>query len=336
MTVVVIAIVVLLTLNAWRITWQRSRSGFSAQFTAQSPIGLGRDEHAIGFWNAERYFGPLVPGSERQPGDWAWVLARNLLPGRHWLATQPFIRHRGAPMQVRLTNQGRLLVTIAKGYESLRPKVVADGSEAKHGFEMQLAAGPPDKARIETLEEAFPGAQPGALTEPDRDRWWGRSAVELIRITAPVGDPIVLWIERDAVGALREWAADRYGGLGSDERLASTQPLAGEPRVRIEYAHREGPHDDEELWVPRLVDNRTGEVIVSFWGTWFSGIVELERRGVVRMMLRDISMSVVQVLVDIDERTIHVRSEDVPIEHVRPLFQRILWASPYRVMRPPP
>ncbi|HEX7168830.1 MAG TPA: hypothetical protein VF230_17770 [Acidimicrobiales bacterium] len=330
-TAVVVVVFVALTLNVYRIEWNRRRSGYYEQFTADSPIGLAPDEKVVHYWEAERYFGPLVPGSDRSVADWAAVFGRNLVPGRHWLVTQPFIRHRGAPMQVRLTDQQRLVVTVASGYDDGRPRVRPQGSEARDGFEFEMAAGPPFRARVETFEQAFPGRKPGMLTEPDRDRLLRLdSAYELIRVTPRSGEPIVMWIERAAVETLQQWAAARVSALFPNEPKAETAsaPVPGEPRVVGEYLRQDGPHDGEVRWLPRLVDTRTGEVILDLWGGHFYGPVESPRPGAVRMTLRN-SFDTMYLEVDLDARVIRILADEVKAEYSREFFERALFASDY-------
>jgi hypothetical protein len=116
----VVAIVVVLAATAYvYLDWgRRVRSGwFREHFGPHATVGLEPGERVIGAWGCERYFGPLVPGSERTAWSWVWVVLRNLVPGRHWLGTQPALALRGAPMWVRITDRGRLVVTIARGSE---------------------------------------------------------------------------------------------------------------------------------------------------------------------------------------------------------------------------
>ena len=227
-TAVVIVVFVVLSIRIYWTWWRDRQSGFFDQFTDQSPIGLRPGERAVGAWDGERYYGPLVAGSSRRVVDGLRSFGRNLLPGRHWLRTQPLLRLRGAPLQVRLTDQDRLVVNVAAGWgSSLRPRTLPYGAEAKHGFEPLLESGPWPRARVETLEEAFPGAAAGHWTEPDRDRWRTESAFELVRVTGD-GGPLVLWVEREAVEPLRRWSVARPDPATHTEQTA---PEEADPSV---------------------------------------------------------------------------------------------------------
>lgn len=167
----------------------------------------------IGAWGCERYFGPLVPGSERTPVSWIWMALRNLVPGSHWSPFQPALALRGAPLWIRITDHGRLVVTVARGWsDSLRPRARARGSEARRGFEPLLASGPAERARVRLGSEAFPGRSPGHFNRPDRQFLALGEPNQLVAIE-PEGHPSLLaWVPEEAVGELRRWslAGGRY------------------------------------------------------------------------------------------------------------------------------
>jgi hypothetical protein len=187
---------------------RRVRSGwFREHFGPHATVGLEPGEQVIGAWAGERYFGPLVPGSERTLGSWIWVVLRNLVPGRHWLRTQPALALRGAPLWIRVTDRGRLVVTIPKRWPaSLRPRVMARGSEARHGFEPLLASGPAERATIRPAAEAFPGQSVGHFNRPDRQLLTRGEPDQLVAIEPPGGRPLVAWVPEDALGELRHWS----------------------------------------------------------------------------------------------------------------------------------
>jgi hypothetical protein len=190
------------------ILWaRRVRSGFYEDMGPHSTVGLEPDEQVIGAWVGERYFGPLVPGSERTLGSWAWMILRNLIPGSHWSRFQPALALRGAPLWVRITHRGRLIVTIARGWsDSLRPRVHAHGTEARHGFEPRLASGPVERASVSPAAEAFPGQSPGHFNRPDR-QFLARGEPTELMVIEPEGAPsLVAWVPEDAVAELRRWS----------------------------------------------------------------------------------------------------------------------------------
>jgi hypothetical protein len=196
------------------VVWaRRARSGFYEQVGTHSPVGLEPGERVIGAWECERYFGPLVPGSERTPGSWLWMILRNLVPGWHWSRFQPALALRGAPLWIRITDHGRLVVTIARGWSaSLRPRVLARGTEARRGFEPLLASGPVERAPVRPAGEAFPGRTPGYFNRPDR-QFLARSEPDQLVAIEPQGHtPLLAWVPEDAVAELRRWslAGGRY------------------------------------------------------------------------------------------------------------------------------
>ena len=167
----------------------------------------------MGAWECERYFGPLVPGSERTPGSWVSVVLRNLVPGSHWLRTQPALALRGAPLWIRTTDHGRLVVTVARGWSpSLRPRVMAHGTAARHGFEPLLAFGPIERATVRPGAEAFPNAAVGYFNRPGRQLLTRGEPDRLVAIEAKGAQPLVAWVPEDALGELRRWsmAGGRY------------------------------------------------------------------------------------------------------------------------------
>lgn len=188
---------------------RRVRSGFYELFGPNQTVGLEEEESVVGAWAAERYFGPLVRDSERTLGSWASVLFWNAIPGRHWMTTQPALAFRGAPMWVRLTDRGRLVVTIARGWRhSLRPRV-SYSTPARQGFEPLLASGPGRRAAVKTAAEAFPGKSLGHFNRPDRQFIHGDEPTELLVILPEPEAPLVVWCEPEAVAALKAWAAGR-------------------------------------------------------------------------------------------------------------------------------
>lgn len=221
---------------------------------ADAPIGLGPNEAVVELWPGRRADG-------------------------------------GEPLEVRLTDRHRLVVTMAG--------------------EFLFAAGPPYRAKIETLDDA--------------------GGTVLLRLVVPRGGPLELWLDRAAAGRLAEWSAGRRPPPGTGQAPDQVATLDGEDRVRIEFQHHEGPHDDEHRWMPRLVDVRTGEVVFSVWGSRLSGPIELERPGAVRLLLGD-SVNALYLEVDIGARVIRVLSDQVVFERTREFVDDALWASPYRVV----
>ena len=198
-----IAVGILIVLG-YVIWFRRRESGYFDQFTKASPIGMGAGEEALAEWWGERYFGPLVPGSARTAADWAMTGLRLLLPGRHWHPSSPGPMLRGAPVQLRLTNWGRLVVTVAKGWErSVRPRVISEGEGARHGMAHLFDSGPKHRARIRT---GFKDDEVGRFNRPDR-AGFGTHRFSLIEIEPP-GSPqtLLLWVPDEAVGRLQEWA----------------------------------------------------------------------------------------------------------------------------------
>jgi hypothetical protein len=196
------------------IIWARGvRSGVYAEQGPHSTVGLDPDERVIGAWLCERYFGPLVPGSERTLWSWVWVVLRNLVPGSHWSRFQPALALRGAPLWIRITDRGRLVVTIARGWsDSLRPRVKAHGTAARHGFEPLLASGPVERASVSPAAEAYPGRPVGHFNRPDRQFQTRGEPTELMAIEPADAASLVAWMPEDAVGELRRWsmAGRRY------------------------------------------------------------------------------------------------------------------------------
>ena len=68
----VFAIFVFLAVSGYvYVVWaRRVRSGFYEELGPRSSMGLEPGERVVGAWQCERYFGPLVPGSERTLGSW--------------------------------------------------------------------------------------------------------------------------------------------------------------------------------------------------------------------------------------------------------------------------
>jgi hypothetical protein len=64
-----VAIAVLGSVGLYVWWLRKARSGFFEQFDLQSGVGLADGERVVHGWFGERYFGPLVPGSERTIGS---------------------------------------------------------------------------------------------------------------------------------------------------------------------------------------------------------------------------------------------------------------------------
>jgi hypothetical protein len=129
------------------------------------------------------------------------------VPGRHWSRFQPALALRGAPLQFKLTDRGRLVVMIARGWApSLRPRVFGLGGGAGRGFEPLVAWGPERRPRVATAAEAFPGRSPGHFNRPDRQFISSpEEPTELIAIEPDDGAPLLVWFPKDAPPALRAW-----------------------------------------------------------------------------------------------------------------------------------
>jgi hypothetical protein len=199
-------IVVAALLVVFYLVWFRRReSGYFEQFTSTSPIGIGAGEKATGEWWGERYFGPLLPGSGATAADWGMTVLRALVPGRHWTESERAPMLRGAPVQVRLTDWGRLVITVAKGWEGrVRPRVVSTGAGARKGMTHLYDSGPEHRATIRT---GFADEEIGRFNRPDRGE---KRRFTLIEIEPP-GSPqtLLLWIPEEAVEPLQAWSADR-------------------------------------------------------------------------------------------------------------------------------
>lgn len=204
-----VVVLALLVSAAIYVRWLRlKRSGFFEQFDLESPVGLADRERVVRAWWGERYFGPLVLGSERTLGSWAKLLVRHLIPGRHWSRFQPALRLWGAPLQLKLTDRGRFVVMIARGWApSLRPRVYGLGGGAGRGFEPLVAWGPDRRPRVRSAAEAFPDRSPGHFNRPDRQFISdAKDLTELIAIEPEDGDPLVAWCPEEVLPALRAWS----------------------------------------------------------------------------------------------------------------------------------
>jgi hypothetical protein len=201
-----VAVVVVASLAVYWVYFRRARSGFYEELGPNQTVGLEPGEHVVGAWRCERYFGPLVSGSERTAGSWLSWLFWNAIPGRHWLTVQPLLALHGAPLWVRLTDRGRLVVTIARGWSrSLRPRV-SYLSPLRRGFEPLLACGPEVRAIVRTGSEAFPGRSPGHFNRPEREFLGFEELSELVVIDPQAEAPLVAWCEPEAVPALKVWS----------------------------------------------------------------------------------------------------------------------------------
>ena len=101
--------------------------------------------------------------------------------------------------------------------------------------------------------------------------------------------------------------------------------------VRVEYMPTEGPRGEVTLQVPRVVDGRTGEVLLSLWGSWFQGPIEWSAPGVLRMhMLRVASGGFITIDLDVDARTYRVVAEELASEHDQAFIRKAFAASPFQ------
>lgn len=102
-------------------------------------------------------------------------------------------------------------------------------------------------------------------------------------------------------------------------------------RVRIEYQPTEGPRGEVTLQVPKVVDAQTGETLFSLWGSWFTGPIEWEAPGLLRMrMLRVASDDTVTIDIDVEERTYQVVHDELSSEHDREFLRKAFASSPLR------
>ena len=116
-------------------------------------------------------------------------------------------------MWIRTTDGGRLVATIARGWtDSLRPRVMAHGTAARHGFEPLLASGPVERATVRPTAEAFPDRPVGHFNRPGRQLLARGEPNRLVAIEPKGALPLVAWMPEDALEALRRWsmAGGRY------------------------------------------------------------------------------------------------------------------------------
>jgi hypothetical protein len=207
------------------------------------------------------------------------VLVRNLIPGRHWSRFQPALALRGAPLQLKLTDRGRLVALIARGWApSSRPRVFGLGGGAGRGFEPLVAWGPEHRPGVRSAAEAFPGRSPGHFNRPDR-QFLGpdQDLSELIAIEPRDGPPLVVWCPDEALGVLRDWSSnharppetpqDDHAQVASDPFPPKRSP-DGRIEVRFDAYEVRMSH-----WIlePIVIRTRDGATVLSLEGSGWDG-----------------------------------------------------------------
>jgi hypothetical protein len=203
------------------------RAGRRALWT--SPAGLEPGERVVDAWQGERYFGPLVAGSRPSLGMRIWCLARQL-DVLGWYSHQGSpARFHGAELWVRLTDQGRLVVTAEERRAGrLRPVPRSPAARARRlsAPVPLLVSGPADRAAVQLAGDQGSALMAIERSRPDRPVEPTRSRYALVELAPADQLPLLVWVEREAAARLAAWSAGEPAAHGTNGGPSLTADLA--------------------------------------------------------------------------------------------------------------